>query len=156
MQTARNLEERLWSYVREAIRISVKLGQEPLRQKTETASAKPGETGEDLIATGNPLSAMSDSEKCEAYEQKLKQGVRRAAGLRHIDFGDHVDDAMVRKRVSALSFAAWDFFPSRTVSRQRAIEQRDTIARLTTVCHMLEEHTSTLAAKLAVQEAFSG
>lgn len=160
LETARQLEKRFWKAFREVVSISLKLDRDPIREKTDKSSSvpekqPPGSARITGVASKNPLFSLSVNAKKEFYEQKLKQAARRAAGLKDIDFGDTVDDRMVGIRAAALSFAGWEFFPSTTPSRQRAIEQQDTVTRLRNVCEALEKYTSKLAAQLALQNALA-
>lgn len=158
LERAKQLEKRFWNAFREVISISLKLGQDPIREKTDKSSSpsekeQPNGTSSSSSVDKNPALSSPFNAKIDFYHHQLKQAAKRAAGLRDIDFGDTADDDMVTLRAAALSFAGWEFFPSTTLSRQRAIEQRDTITRLTNVCAALELYSSKLAAQLALQDA---
>lgn len=158
----RDLERRVWALVREIISLCLRLGEQPIRKKVDTAAKTMG--GEALsgtrdgpsLATENGLFMLSGDAKVQLFEQKLKQAAYRAANHERFQFeNEDVDDATLLKRSRALSFAAWDFFPSSPADRQKALEGRDTLVRLRNVIDGLERYARNLAAKAAVQDAFS-
>lgn len=160
--TARRLLDRFWPAFREVVQLSLKLGEDPIREKVPTASktndhVERGQAGTEprSVAGDNAAFAPSQGANEDAFEEKLKQVARRAVNFEHLEFTDDADDHMVVRQAHALSFAGWDFFPSHYGLRQRAIEGRDTLYRLTNVVAGLEEYRKQLAAKLAVQSAFS-
>lgn len=166
MAKVRKLETRFWSAFREVVSMCVKLGEDPIREKVDTATAtvaavegKDGDTktdGRNTIGGENSMFLLSPDAKKELYEQQLKQAARRAANFEELDFSSEADSSeTISRRVMALSFAGWDFFPSAPGMRQKALEGRDTVGRLETVVTEMEQHSRKLAAKVALQNAFS-
>lgn len=160
------LEVRFWTAFREVVSLCVKLGEDPIRNKVDTATAtidavesKGGVArapGRDTLGGDNNVFLLSSDAKKEMYEQKLKQAAKRAVNFEELDFAsEEVSNEIVLRRARALSFAGWDFFPSTPGMRQKALEQRNTLARLQTVVTALEERSRKLAAKLALENVFS-
>lgn len=165
-------EQKFWAAFREVVALSLKLGDDPVREKLDTATptidavegrnppeppgtSQPSAPQQSLVGD-NSMFLLSTDAKKEFFEQKLKQAARRAVNFDTLDFGEHVQhEEMLARRARALSFAGWDFFPSHHILRQRAIEERDTLARLALVVTGLEQQAKKLAAKIAVQSAFS-
>lgn len=163
--TARKLLERFWPAFRNVVLFNLKLGQDPIREKVDTASESIDavQKGKGIrtdsqfqsLTGENDMFKLSMSAEQEFFEHKLKQAARRAINFPSLDLvEEHPDDDMVARQALALSFAGWDFFPSHFKLRQRAIEEFDTLARLTNVVAGLEEHRKELAAKLALRSAF--
>lgn len=165
LERARKLEASFWKNFQQVVSFSVKLNESPMRKKIDTASRTVADsdksesvastTGVSSIAEDNKLFLLSPAAKIQLFEQKLKQAASRAVNHRRLDFADDESDEMLALRIQALSFAGWDFFPSTPGDRQRAIEGRDSIERMQNVVQGLEKFSLQLAAKLALQDAFS-
>lgn len=100
----------------------------------------------------------------DQFEAYLKQTALRAVGFQTLDWPqnhrladlvEHQNNDIVVRRALALSFAAWDFFPSHPDKRQKAMEERNTAARLQIVVTALEQYSKQLAAELALKSALS-
>lgn len=166
MAEARQLEIRFWTAFREVVSLCVKLGEDPMREKVDTATATidavQGRSGivkapgRNTLGGDRSIFLLSPDAKKEMYEQKLKQAAKRAVNFEELDFASEEGSReVVSRRARALSFAGWDFFPSTPGMRQKALEERNTLARLQTVVTALDERSRELAAKLALQNAFS-
>lgn len=156
IEKAKQLETRFWKAFRSAVECYVRLDLDPIREKTDNTSSPLEEKANVKgVAGDNPTFQLSTEAKQLFYEEKLKQIARRAVDHRDIEFSDDAGKEMIALRAEALSFAGWEFFPSTTKARQRAIEQKDTLARLEVVCDHLESHSKNLRAKIALQNAFT-
>lgn len=163
---ARQLEKRFWSALDIIISACIKLDHDPIRKKIDTASmtmdatdgnsSSPQNIQSSSIAGKNKMFVLSPDAKKALFLQKVKQAAKRAVNHETIDFeSEDISDAMLERRATGLSFAGWDFFPSQPGMRQKAIEGKNTVTRLETVVSNLEEHSRTLTAKLALQDALS-
>ncbi|CAN8076291.1 unnamed protein product [Agarophyton chilense] len=164
---ARLLEVRFWHAFRAVVSLSLQIGIDPIRQ-IHTASQtmqmsnkipQPTQLSNHLLrdhdVTPEAVKPPTFEGKKQFYESKLKHAASRAINYTAIDFVSQItDDQMLARRLQGLSFAGWDYFPSGPALRQKAIEERNTLARFTTVVHQLEDYSRRLAAQLALQRAF--
>lgn len=163
---AKALETRFWQAAREVISISIKLGEDPVRSKVDTASATiesvepdgPRQQDSSVVDTAgkDEIFELSRQAKLEVFISKLKQAACRAADRESLDFfSNDVDKETLALRLRGLSFAGFDFFKSTPGERQKAIEGSDTLVRLRFAVNGLENERMKLAAKAALRDAFS-
>lgn len=136
---------------RDVVRLCVRLGASPAREKSTGELPAPPP-----LAGDNGVFVLSDKAKREAWESRLRSAAARAAGGERFEWERALPDDVAARRARAVSFAAWDFFPSKPGERQRALEGRDTIARLDSVVAGLLDFGKSLAAKAAVEDALKG
>lgn len=161
LERLRACERRAWDAAQSVIRLCVKLDISPMREKVDTSARTLVDAkGKDEIpprtslAGNNGVFVLNEQGKIAAWETRLKRAAQRAADDERFSWktDDFPDDVLVR-RAKALSFAGFEFFPSTPGVRQKALEGRDTIARLEAVAVGLESHAKKLAARVAVQSA---
>lgn len=140
----------------DVIRLCVRLGVSAARQYGD---GKRGRGKEEVpaapaLASENGLFALNEEAKIAAWEVRMRVATMRAADGERFEWGEYIkDNETAVRRATAVSFAAWNFFPSTAAERQRALEGRDTVARLDAVVAGLEGYAKSLAAKSAVREA---
>ncbi|CDF32120.1 unnamed protein product [Chondrus crispus] len=152
------VETRFWTLFRQVVGLCVRLGEDPLREKLSTAEESIAVVaGNDADTEGETdLVAMSPEARGEYYEEMLLAAARRAVNGEDVRFFIVTNSAeMLSRRAAALSFAAWEFFESTAGMRQKALEERDAVARLHLVVEQLELRKNKLAAKIALENAFS-
>lgn len=161
LKEAKNTEPKFWNTFRNVVDMSLKLGEDPMRQKLDIATPTiratqglPPTEKSPGLAGDNGIIVLSIDAKRELYEQKLKEAAKRAVNFEKLDFSDDADDEMCERRIRALSFAGWDYFPSEAQMRQKAIEECNSLARFTLVHSHLQEIAQRLAARTALQSVF--
>lgn len=169
------LLKRFWPAFSDVVAMAQALGEPVVRRKVDTSAvtiaaverAKRGHhlPASDLLADVLPGSAHGVQQVAHPlahYTRLLTASAQRmhpSGGPAVLDVRDlrvvQGDDNVVLHNGYALSFAAWDFFPSDAQSRQRAIEQLCTEHRLRVVVDALELRRKQLSARMAVRSALS-
>lgn len=153
-----SLEEAFWPLFRDVVALCIQLGEDPLRNKidtsAETIAAVEGEkASRDEM---EDVRGISKDSRVKHYEEALLAAAKRAVNEEEVRFFIVTNSLeMLSRRATALSFAAWDFFASTPGERQKALEQKDMEKRLEAVVEQLELRKKKLAAKIALQNAFS-
>lgn len=163
MERLHELERKAWNTAKKIIRDCVRLDEIPERVKVDTAARTLVDaTGKDQVPAAPPIAGnngvfmLNEQAKCAAWESRLKLSAARAADGERFDFNtEKLDDADTTvRRAKALSFAAWELFPSSPGERQQCLEGKDTIARLELANIGLEVQSKKLQAQTALQNAF--
>lgn len=160
-QRAQRLEERFWNALRDATLAADALGLHVLREKEDAAQAtldavEAGGGTRACDVVGAPAARPQVEGGYAAVEAHIRLAAERAVAYARLDWASDSPDAQTAlRRAHALSFAAWDAFPSTAQQRQRAIESRDALARLSTAVDAMEVRAKQLAAQKALDSAFS-